>query len=239
MRTLLCLLSATSLLASATALAAADPKTEDQKTLYALGLAVSRNLGTFDLKPAEIEYLKAGMEDGLLNRKPKVELEAYGPKIGQLQQARLGASAEKAKQAGKVYADKVAKEKGAVKKPSGLIIVPMKEGTGAMPVASDTVKVHYHGTLTDGKVLDSSVKRGQPAEFPLTGVIPCWTEALQLIKVGGKAKIVCPPEIAYGERGSPPAIPPGATITFEVELLDIIKAPKVDAPAPAPEGDKK
>jgi FKBP-type peptidyl-prolyl cis-trans isomerase FkpA/FKBP-type peptidyl-prolyl cis-trans isomerase FklB len=237
MRTLLCLLTATTLLAS-TAASAADPKTEEQKTLYALGLAISRNLSSFNLSAAEVEYVKAGLQDGLLAKKPKVELEAYGPKIGQLQQSRMSASADKAKQAGKAYAEKVAKEKGAEKKSSGLIIVKTKEGTGASPQATDTVKVHYHGTLPDGKVFDSSVQRGTPAEFPLSGVIPCWTEALQLIKVGGKAKIVCPSEIAYGDRGSPPVIPPGATLTFEVELLDIVKAKAPDT-APAPEGEKK
>jgi FKBP-type peptidyl-prolyl cis-trans isomerase FkpA/FKBP-type peptidyl-prolyl cis-trans isomerase FklB len=237
MRTLLCLFTATSLLASSAVLAA-DPKTEDQKTLYALGLAISRNLASFNLTPAEIEYVKAGLQDGLLAKKPKVELEAYGPKIGQLQQARVSAGADKAKQAGKAYAEKVAKEKGAEKKSSGLIIVPTKEGSGASPQATDTVKVHYHGTLIDGKVFDSSVQRGAPAEFPLSGVIPCWTEALQLMKVGGKAKIVCPAEIAYGDRGSPPVIPAGATLTFDVELIEISKA-KTEEPAPAPEGEKK
>ena len=92
-----------------------------------------------------------------------------------------------------------------------------------MPKATDTVKVHYHGTLTDGTVFDSSVKRGEPATFPLNQVIKCWTEAVQLIKVGGKSRLVCPSGIAYGDRGSPPVIKPGATLVFEVELLDIVK----------------
>jgi len=95
------------------------------------------------------------------------------------------------------------------------------EGEGASPAATDRVKVHYHGTFLDGSVFDSSVQRGQPAVFPLNGVIPCWTEALQLVKVGGKARVICPPEIAYGPRGAPHRIPPNATLNFEVELIAI------------------
>ena len=104
---------------------------------------------------------------------------------------------------------------------SGLGIEMLKEGTGAQPKATDTVQVHYHGTFEDGKVFDSSVERGQPARFPLNRVIPCWTEGLQLMKVGGKARLTCPAKIAYGERGSPGRIPGGATLIFEVELLGI------------------
>jgi FKBP-type peptidyl-prolyl cis-trans isomerase FkpA len=103
---------------------------------------------------------------------------------------------------------------------SGLDITQIVEGTGPSPTATDVVQVHYHGTLEDGSVFDSSVDRGQPARFPLNRVIPCWTEGVAMMKVGGKAKLVCPPEIAYGPRGKPP-IPPNATLTFEVELISI------------------
>ena len=105
--------------------------------------------------------------------------------------------------------------------PSGLIYQSLKEGSGASPTASDTVKVHYRGTFPDGKEFDSSFKRGEPAEFPLNGVIPCWTEGVQLMKVGGKAKLTCPPEIAYGSRGAGSAVPPNSTLNFEVELLGV------------------
>ena len=104
---------------------------------------------------------------------------------------------------------------------SGLEITHVVTGTGPSPTARDTVLVHYHGTFADGGVFDSSVERGQPARFPLNRVIPCWTEGLQLMKVGGKAKLVCPPQIAYGAQGAPPRIPPNATLLFEVELLEI------------------
>jgi FKBP-type peptidyl-prolyl cis-trans isomerase FkpA len=103
----------------------------------------------------------------------------------------------------------------------GLQLVHEREGTGRSPAATDVVKVHYHGTFTDGRVFDSSVQRGEPASFPLNGVIPCWTQGLQQMKVGGKAKLTCPPELAYGAQGAPPTIPPNATLVFEVELLEI------------------
>lgn len=109
------------------------------------------------------------------------------------------------------------------KTPSGITIKMQKEGTGANPVASDSVKVHYRGTLADGKEFDSSYKRGEPTSFPLNRVIPCWTEAIQLLKVGGKATLTCPPNLAYGSRGAGGVIPPNATLTFEVELLGINK----------------
>ena len=105
---------------------------------------------------------------------------------------------------------------------SGIGITMLKEGSGASPTASDTVKVHYRGTLTDGKEFDSSYRRNEPAAFPLNRVIPCWTEGVQKIKVGGKAKLVCPPNLAYGSRGVP-GIPPNSTLIFEVELLDIAR----------------
>ncbi len=105
---------------------------------------------------------------------------------------------------------------------SGLVYESLKDGTGPSPKASDTVRVHYVGTFPEsGKEFDSSISRGQPIEFPLTGVIPCWTEGVQKMKVGGKAKLTCPPAIAYGARGAGGVIPPNATLNFEVELLGI------------------
>ena len=115
-----------------------------------------------------------------------------------------------------------AKEAGAVTSPSGLIYRSLKEGNGANQKATDDVRVHYRGTFPDGKEFDSSYARNQPAEFPLNRVIPCWTEGVQKMKPGGKAKLTCPPAIAYGERGAPGAIPPNATLQFEVELLGTV-----------------
>ena len=121
-------------------------------------------------------------------------------------------------------ASAAAKEAGAVVTPSGLVYRSLKDGKGANPTAADTVKVHYRGTFPDGKEFDSSYKRGEPIEFPLNGVIKCWTEGVQKMKVGGKAKLTCPSSIAYGERGAGGGvIPPNATLQFEVELLGIAK----------------
>jgi FKBP-type peptidyl-prolyl cis-trans isomerase FkpA len=219
-----------------------DPKTEDEKALYAIGLAISRNLSSFNLNEKDLEVVKAGLSDGVLNKQPKVELEVYGPKIQELQQSRMAGLAEKGKQAGKEFAEKAATEKGATKTESGLVYTPMSEGKGASPKATDTVKVHYEGKLVDGKVFDSSLQRGEPVQFPLNQVIPCWTEGVQKMKVGEKAQLVCPSNIAYGDSGRPPTIPPGATLVFQVELLDIVssnakaapKAPAKPAPKAAP-----
>ena len=123
----------------------------------------------------------------------------------------------------KAYLDKAAAEPGAQKTASGLVYRELKPGTGASPKATDTVKVHYRGTLLDGTEFDSSYKTNEPVEFPLNAVIPCWTEGVQLMKVGGKSRLVCPANIAYGDRGAPPVIPPGATLIFEIELLGITK----------------
>jgi FKBP-type peptidyl-prolyl cis-trans isomerase FkpA len=114
-----------------------------------------------------------------------------------------------------------AKEEGAVVTPSGLVYRSLKDGSGASPMATDKVTVHYKGTFPDGREFDSSYKRGQPIDFPLNRVIACWTEGVQRMKVGGKAKLTCPPEIAYGARGAGNAVPPNATLLFEVELLGI------------------
>jgi FKBP-type peptidyl-prolyl cis-trans isomerase FkpA len=203
--------------------AAPELKTEDDKTLYALGLALSRNLATFNLNAAELEFVKAGLTDGVLKHEKKVDLEAYSPKIQQMAQSRAAAEAATEKEAGQAFLAKAAAEKGAKKMPSGLIYIEIKPGTGEQPKATDKVKVHYTGTLIDGTVFDSSVKRGQPVSFPLNGVIKCWTEGLQLMKVGGKSKLICPADIAYGDQGRPPTIKPGATLIFEVELLEIPK----------------
>ena len=208
---------------SAASAASPEPANEDQKTLYTLGVAISQSLANFSLSDSELEFVKAGITDGVLNRKPKVDTQTFMPKVQKLQQARVAVLAEKEKKAGETYLAKAASVKGATKTASGIVIQTMKEGKGASPKETDTVKVHYHGTLTDGVVFDSSVQRGEPATFPLAQVIPCWTEGVQRVKVGGKSRLICPANLAYGDRGAPPKIKPGATLVFEVELLDIVK----------------
>ena len=202
------------------------PTTDEQKTLYTLGLAISQSLAIFNLSEAELALVNAGLTDGVLKRDPKVNVQEFMPKVQQLQQSRLAAAAEAEKKEGTAFLAKAAAEKGATKTDSGLVFSTIKAGSGASPKATDKVKVHYHGTLINGEVFDSSVQRGQPAEFPLNGVIPCWTEGVQRMKVGEKSRLVCPAQIAYGDRGAPPKIKPGATLIFEVELLDILKESK-------------
>lgn len=216
----LCLLG---LLGRPIAGSAATPTTENDKTFYALGLAISQNLAVFGLSAAELEMVKTGLSDGVQGKPAQVDLRAYGPKIQEIQRSRGAAAAAQEKKAGETVIAKAAAEKGAVKTAAGAVVIPLKVGTGPAPSATDKVKVHYHGTLTDGTVFDSSVQRGEPITFPLDGVIRCWTEGVQQMKVGGKARLVCPPDTAYGDRGAPPRIRPGATLVFEVELLEIVK----------------
>ncbi len=198
---------------------------ETEKTLYGVGLAVANSLEVFSLSQAELETVLRGVRDGW-SGKPKAQLDAkMQAAVNELARSRAPKAAEKAaareKDVGAAYLAKMAKEKGAKKSPSGAIVLTEKEGTGATPSASDKVKVHYTGTLVSGRVFDSSAQRG-PAEFPLNGVIKCWTEVLQMMKVGGKAKVVCPSEIAYGPGGNA-GIPGNAVLTFEIELLDVVK----------------
>jgi FKBP-type peptidyl-prolyl cis-trans isomerase len=198
---------------------------ETEKTLYAVGLAVSNSLEVFNLTQAELDTVVKGIRDGWAG-KPKFQLDAkMQGQVNDLARARAPKAAERGaareKEAGGPYLAKMAKEKGATKTASGAIVIPVKEGSGPSPKATDKVKVHYTGTLVSGRVFDSSAQRG-PTEFPLNGVIKCWTEALQLMKVGGKAKVVCPPEIAYGAGGTG-GIPGNAVLTFDVELLEIVK----------------
>jgi FKBP-type peptidyl-prolyl cis-trans isomerase FkpA len=202
---------------------AADmPKTEEQKTLYALGLAVAKQISVFNLTSAEIPIVMEGLTDGATGKTPLVDLDAYNQKIQALALARRDAQGEKLAAMAKSFVEKAAKEKGAVKTSTGLIFLSQKVGSGTEPTATDRVSVNYRGTLVDGKEFDNSYKRGQPVEFPLNSVIKCWTEGLQMMKPGGRARLVCPPEIGYGERGAG-LIPPNATLVFEVELLKVKK----------------
>lgn len=139
-------------LGTTTAFAAApEPTNDEQKTLYALGLAISQSLGAFSLSESELDLVKSGISDGVFKKTPKVDLQTFGPKIQQLQQARASVVAEAEKKAGATFLAKAAAESGAKKTESGAIIMTIKEGKGATPKATDTVKVHYHGTLTDRK----------------------------------------------------------------------------------------
>ncbi|NJD91131.1 MAG: FKBP-type peptidyl-prolyl cis-trans isomerase [Geobacter sp.] len=220
-RNIAALTSVAAILSAAPAFAK-QPETEEQKTLYAIGQVVAKQLSVFTLSSAELEWVQSGITDGVKGEVPAVDMQKYNEKVQELAKSRRNAMAEKKAAANKEYLVTAANEKGAVKSDSGLIYTTIKEGTGASPKATDNVKVHYKGTLVDGKEFDSSYKRGTPLEFPLNNVIKCWTEGVQKMKAGGKAKLVCPASIAYGDRGQGEILP-GATLIFEVELLDVVK----------------
>lgn len=204
--------------------------TDNQTASYGIGFYAFGS----QLKQAGVEFdvdqIIAGIRDSLGNQPSKVTAEQFQTVMVKVQQdmqahaeAAQKAAGDTNSKAGDAFRAENGKKAGVKTTASGLQIETLKEGTGASPTASDTVKVHYTGKLIDGTTFDSSVDRGQPISFPLNGVIPGWTEGLQLMKVGGKSKLVIPPEIGYGTRGSPPTIPPNATLVFEVELLDIQK----------------
>jgi FKBP-type peptidyl-prolyl cis-trans isomerase FkpA len=197
--------------------------TDDDKIIYALGLSMHRTLAQFSLSTAERNVLKRALDDAAAG-KPAVDLQEWGPKIQGLAQARASKLSEQQKVASQAYLDKAATQAGAVKTESGLVYRELQAGTGAHPAATDTVKVHYRGTLVDGTEFDSSYRRNEPAQFPLNGVIKCWTEGVQKMAVGGKAVLVCPSDLAYGDQGRP-SIPGGSALVFEIELLDIVKPP--------------
>jgi FKBP-type peptidyl-prolyl cis-trans isomerase FkpA len=203
--------------------AAAADMTEHQKVLYAVGQVLADQVGVFALTPEELKSVQQGLHDGVTGAKSQVDMSVYGPKIKPLAAERAAAAAKKSEAQGEALLARAAAEKGATKGAGGIIFRSLHAGSGASPKATDTVTVNYRGTLPDGKEFDSSYKRGKPADLPLEGVIKCWSSGLQMMKVGGKAKLTCPPETAYGERGAGGVIPPNATLTFEVELVAIKK----------------
>jgi FKBP-type peptidyl-prolyl cis-trans isomerase FkpA len=209
---------------AAPAFAADKPKTDEQKTLYAIGLSLYRTLSVFNLTPAELAYVKEGLVDAGSGKTPEVDLEAYTGKVQELALARRKAEGEKQAAGYKGFIDKVAKEKkGAVKTDSGMVYLSLKEGSGISPGPADTVKVNYRGTLPDGKEFNNSYESGAPVEIRLDSAIKCWTEGLQKMKTGGKAELVCPQDLAYGDAGAGDLILPGATLVFEVELVEVKK----------------
>jgi len=214
---------------------AAEPqRTDDEKTLYAVGVNMARSISVFNLTPKEFELVLQGLNDTQAAKKPDFDVASYNIKIQELARARRKALGDKQAEAGKEFLAKSAKEKGAIKTQSGIVYIPITEGKGEPPKAADTVKVNYQGTLIDGKEFDSTYKRGKPLEFRLDNVIKCWTEGLQKMKPGGKAKLVCPADLAYGDKGAGELILPGATLNFDVELLEVKRAPSIPAKAVVP-----
>lgn len=209
---------------------------EDEKTFYAMGFMLGGNLQRLSLNDKELAALYKGVAAASKNEKSEVDMGVYQNRIQEVFKARMDKVAQTEKDSGKAFVEKFVKDEGATKTESGLAYKVIKEGTGKTPMAEDVVEVHYHGTLADGTVFDSSVERGKTISFPLNRVIRGWTEGLQTMKEGGKTKFVIPSELAYGDAGAPPKIPGGATLVFEVELFKVSKG---DAPAPAAAAPKK
>lgn len=199
-----------------------------QQVSYALGLNIGNDMRQNGV-PVDLESLTAGIADALTQAEQKLSdaecqavLGRFQQEMQQKAQERMADIATENKAKGEAFLAENAKKEGVTTTDSGLQYKVIEEGSGASPTARDTVRCHYHGTLTDGTVFDSSYERGQPAEFPVGGVIAGWTEALQLMKVGGKWEVYLPSDIAYGARGAGGAIGPNETLIFTIELLDIV-----------------
>jgi FKBP-type peptidyl-prolyl cis-trans isomerase FkpA len=215
----------TALLMSSSFGAIADtaPKTDDEKAFYSIGAGFAENLKSLNpVSSREIEVMIQGIRDGVADKGLAVDQQQGSGLIRAMAEQRQSAANELEKRAAVDFIAAEAKKSGAKTTESGLVYTVLTAGTGESPGATDTVRVHYHGTLRDGKVFDSSVQRGEPAEFPLNKVIPCWTEGVALMKQGGKSRLVCPSSIAYGDRATG-SIPGGAALAFEVELLEIVR----------------
>ena len=200
-------------------------ETVEQRASYGIGLQMGQQLAQSGLEGLNVAAIAKGIATSLTGDMPEIEVDAINEALQALhmraEEARAEASKAAAADGETFLADNALRSEVTVLE-SGLQYEVLTVGTGEIPTSDKTVRVHYHGMLTDGTVFDSSVERGQPAEFPVTGVIAGWVEALQLMPVGSKWKLAIPQDLAYGERGAGAAIPPYAALVFEVELLDII-----------------
>jgi FKBP-type peptidyl-prolyl cis-trans isomerase FklB len=197
------------------------------KVSYGIGLNIGKDFKEQGID-IDVNLLARGIKDSLAGSEPaltepqmKEAFEAFQKEVVAKQEVKAKESADKNLKAGEAFLAENAKKEGVVTLPSGLQYKVIEEGSGKTPKASDTVTVNYRGTLIDGKEFDSSYKRGEPATFPVSGVIAGWTEALQLMKEGAKWQLVIPPGLAYGEKGAGPVIGPNSTLVFEVELIKV------------------
>ncbi len=224
-------------LAGASGPAAPQLDTDAKKAAYVAGYRMGSSLRAEGAE-LDVDTIARGLRDAMAGQAAALPEAQHTDAINAWRQSRDQASAAAQLEAGRSFLSDNGKRPGVTTLPSGLQYEVMQRGQGTSPQLNDMVKVHYRGTLPDGKEFDSSYSRNEPAQFPLGGVIKCWTEGVAKMKVGGKAKLVCPPAIAYGDQGTPGGpIPPSATLAFEVELLEVSKpeAPKAEAkPAAKP-----
>lgn len=224
---------------------------DEVKSMYSIGYDFGEKLKSLAPSKADLKAFKKGVMHGVHGKKAQVDTKKFlgRENMQKLTESRQKIVSDKEKKEAVKFLAAAEKTAGVEKTQSGLLFQETQAGTGATPTATDTVEVHYHGTLRDGTVFDSSKDRGQTAKFPLNRVVKCWTEGIQKMKVGGKATIWCPSEIAYGDRGAGGKIPPGAALKFDVELIGIVPqegkdgekkpgAMKKDAKAPAPKAKK-
>lgn len=204
-------------------LQASGSMNEEQQTLYALGAALANNLRELELSAEDQRLIRQGFQDAVAGAPARVDVASFMPRIQGLRERRLAATIAARRKDGASFIERAAAQPGAVKTASGLVFRELTAGKGRQPAEHDTVTVHYEGTLPDGTVVDSSLQRGKPTQFRVNGVIACWKQALLMMRAGGKSHVVCAPDLAYGDGGSPPAVPPGATLQFEIELLAVAK----------------
>lgn len=194
----------------------------DELTLYTMGRMLGTSLVRLDLTDEETKQIVKGLSDVLNKQNTQFDESSYQANVGKMFQERMKKVAEKERTSGSDYMAQFLKESNVIKSPSGLAYKVLKEGNGKKVNPNSVVEVHYHGILADGTVFDSSVQRGKPLSFSVTKVMKGWTDMLTLMKEGEKVKVVIPPELAYGESGSPPKIAGGATLIFELELLRVV-----------------
>jgi len=201
-----------------------EMKTDADKVSYGIGLQLGQQVKQQLFNGFNVDALVTGLRDIFADKPMRFgdeEMHAAFTAINEQAQADAANASAGNKKEGKSFLDENAKKEAITTTASGLQYEVITEGTGAIPSQTDTVVTHYHGSLIDGSVFDSSIERGEPAEFPVNGVIPGWTEALQLMPTGSKWRLYIPSDIAYGDQGSPPVIQPGATLIFDIELLEI------------------
>lgn len=206
-------------------LAATQQTSEQQKLLYAIGLSVAESLAVFDFSEEERLIVQKGIVDSLNGKKSELDHTLYSGKIQELARERRKGLGEKQVVLGKEFLRKAAKEDGAVLTESGMVFKTIVAGSGDTPKESDLVTVNYIGKTVEGVIFDSSFRRGRPLEFTLGNVINCWVEGIQKMKTGGRARFVCPPQLAYGDTGLGEKVLPGVTLDFEVELIGVKPGP--------------
>lgn len=195
-------------------------KTEEEKTFYYMGTMLGENLSRLKLTDEQLESVVRGVRESVKGTAIQLDGAIYQAKLQELAEQTMSAASAAEKLQSTKFLEKMAAEDGAIVTESGIVIREIVAGTGNTPTVESVVKAHYHGTLRDGTVFDSSVERGQPFTAPLANVIQCWQEAITMMKEGGKSNITCPAEVAYGDRAAG-EIPAGSALNFEVELISI------------------